>query len=90
VAVARLKKRETILIHMEILASLFASPKGPSRLAQSCNVNLGRIDDYAKALVEKGLIRSETMDKHEIFFITQEGLKVYHDWLDVWRRLPLG
>jgi predicted transcriptional regulator len=84
-----LKKRESILIHMEILASLFASPKGPTRLAQACNINLGRVDDYTRALVERKLIRSEVMDKHEIFFITEEGLTVYHDWLDVWRRLPL-
>jgi predicted transcriptional regulator len=89
-SVTRLKNRESMLVHMEILASLFASPKGPTRLSQACNINSGRIGDYTDALLAKKLIRAEIMDKREVYFITQEGLQVYNDWLEIWKRLPLG
>jgi len=84
-----LKKREPILIHMEILASLFASPKGPTRLAQACNVNYGRIANFTRQLHEKGLIRSDVVDGQEVFSISDEGYRVYTDWLGIWRKLPL-
>jgi predicted transcriptional regulator len=84
-----LGKREPILIQMEILASLFASPKVISRLAQSCNVNLGRMENFIKPMLAKGLVRSQTVDGLEVFFISEEGYKLYKDWLEIWRRLPL-
>ena len=74
---------------MEILASLFAAPKGPTRLAQSCNVNYGRIGNYTRPLLDKGLIRSDVVGGQDVYTISEEGFKVYHDWLEIWRRLPL-
>lgn len=86
----RLGKREPILIQMEILASLFESPKGPTRLAQACNVNYGRIGGFVDPMVEKGLIRSESAGGQErILWITDLGYQVYRDWLEIWRKLPL-
>ncbi len=82
-------KREPILIHMEILASLFEGPKGPTRLAQACNVNYGRIGNFTEPLLQKGLIRSETKEGQEIFAITGEGYALYKEWLEIWRKLPL-
>jgi predicted transcriptional regulator len=84
-----LKKREPILIHMEILASLFGSPKGPTRLAQSCNVQFARLESFTAALLRKGLIRTGTTDGQLVYQITDEGYKVYRAWLEIWRRLPL-
>jgi predicted transcriptional regulator len=84
-----LKKREPILIHMEILASLFASPKGPTRLAQSCNIQFARLESFTTALLRKGLIRTETADGQLVYLITDEGYNVYKAWLEIWRRLPL-
>jgi predicted transcriptional regulator len=84
-----LKKREPILIHMEILASLFASPKGPTRLAQSCNVQFTRLESFTSALLKKGLIRVEAADGQQVFRITDEGYSVYKEWLEIWRKLPL-
>ncbi len=84
-----MRKREPILIHMEILASLFSSPKGPTRLAQSCNVQFGRLGSFTSTLLKKGLIRSAEVDGQEIFSITDEGYEVYKAWLEIWRRLPL-
>ncbi len=84
-----MRKREPILIQMEILASLFASPKGVTRLSQSCNVNQGRIENFIRPMLGKGLIRSQTVDGLEVFSISEEGYLLYKDWLEIWRRLPL-
>ncbi len=84
-----MKKREPILIHMEILASLFASAKTHTRLAQACNVQWARLENFTSALLKKGLIRVETVDEREVFAITEEGYKLYRDWLEIWRRLPI-
>ena len=84
-----MKKRETIVIQMEILASLFASPKVVTRLAQSCNVNLARMGSYSGPMLAKGLIKKETRDGQEVYSITEGGYQLYKDWLEVWRRLSL-
>jgi predicted transcriptional regulator len=84
-----LRKRESLVIHMEILASLFASPKGPTRLAQACNIQFSRLESFTSALMQKGLIRSEMVEGQEVFAITEEGYSVYQAWLEIWRRLPL-
>ena len=74
---------------MEILASLFASPKGPTRLAQSCNIQFGRLESYTSALLKKGLIRAEAAEGQQVFSITEQGYNLYKAWLEIWRRLPL-
>ena len=84
-----MKKREPILIHMEILASLFESPKSLTRLAQACNLNFGRIERFTEPLVGKGLVRAEQREGVKVYLITEEGFRVYSDWLEIWRRLPL-
>ena len=84
-----MKKREPILIHMEILASLFASPKGPTRLAQSCNVQFGRLEGFTSALLNRGLIRVENVDGQQVYSITEAGYALYNEWLGIWRKLPL-
>ena len=84
-----MKKREPLLIFMEILATLQAGPRGPTRLAQGCNINYGRLEAYTTPLLGKGLIRSETADGQEVLSLSEEGYRVYRDWLEIWRRLPL-
>ena len=74
---------------MEILASLFAAPKGPTRLAQSCNVQFARLGNFTSTLLKRGLIRSEEVEGQEVYSITNEGYEVYKAWLEIWRRLPL-
>ncbi|HEV2137570.1 MAG TPA: winged helix-turn-helix domain-containing protein [Nitrososphaerales archaeon] len=85
-----MRKRETILIQMEILASLFASPKGPTRLAQACNIQYARLQNFTGPLLAKGLVESVTVDGEQRFSITDAGYKLYKDWLEIWRRLPLA
>ena len=84
-----MKKREPMVIQMEILASLFASPKVVTRLCQSCNVNVARIRALLEPLLAKGLVKSETIDGNEVFSVTDDGYRLYKDWLEVWRRLSL-
>lgn len=84
-----MKKREPILIQMEILASLVASPKVITRLCQSCNVNQTRIEGLLGPLLEKGLVRSQIVDGSDVFSVTDEGYRLYRDWLEIWRRLRL-
>jgi predicted transcriptional regulator len=74
---------------MEILASLFASPKVITRLAQACNVNPGRIENFTKPMLAKGLIRTQKADGLEVYSITDDGYRLYRDWLEIWRRLAL-
>jgi predicted transcriptional regulator len=83
-----LRNRGRTLIQMEILASLFESPKGPTRLAQACNFNLARIGEYTGPLLERGLI-VQGRDGEKVLAISEEGYKLYKDWLDIWRRLRL-
>ena len=78
-----------MVIQMEILASLFASPKVVTRLCQSCNVNVARIRALLEPLLAKGLVKSETIDGNEVFSVTDDGYRLYKDWLEVWRRLSL-
>ena len=84
-----MKNREAILVQMEILASLFASPKVSTRLAQSCNVNTGRIGSIVGPMLAKGLVRKQVVDGQELLMISEEGYRLYKDWLEIWRRLPL-
>jgi len=84
-----LKQRDNMLVQMEMLASLFASPKVLTRLCQSCNVNMSRIDGLLRPMLASGLVKSETVDGQEVYSITEEGYRVYRDWLEIWRRLTL-
>jgi predicted transcriptional regulator len=85
-----LRKRESILIQMEILASLFASSKGPTRLAQACNIQYARLQNFTGPLLAKGLVESNVVEGEQRFAITDAGYRLYKDWLDIWRRLPLA
>ncbi len=84
-----MRKREPLVIHMEILASLFVSPKGPTRLAQSVNLQFSRMEAFTEALLKRGLIRAEDREGQQVYSITEEGYSVYKAWLEIWRRLPL-
>ena len=74
---------------MEILAALCEEPRGPTRLAQACNLNYGRIQSFVAPLEAKGLVRRESRDGQDVLLVTESGYAVYRDWLAVWRRLPL-
>ncbi len=82
-------KREPSSIYMDILANLIEGPKGPTRLAQACNINYGRLAGFTEKMLEKGLIRKEMLDQQEVFAATEEGCEVYHKWSELRKSLPL-
>ena len=81
-------RRENILIYMEILSSLCGGPLGPTRLAQKCNLNYGRLGTFIDPLKAKELVTAVVVEGEEVLAITEKGYKVYSDWLEIWRRLP--
>ncbi|MBI3859031.1 MAG: transcriptional regulator [Thaumarchaeota archaeon] len=85
-----MKRREPVLIYMDILAALFEGPRGPTRLAQACNINYGRLENYTGPLLTKGLLRVGGAEGQEALSITEQGRDLYLEWLEVWKKLPLG
>lgn len=72
-----------------MLAILIEGPRGPTRLAQACNVNYGRVSGFLEKLLEKGLIRKETVGEQEVFAVTDEGYEAYRLWGEIRRRMPV-
>ncbi len=84
-----MRARDDIEVQMEILASLFASPKVFTRLCQSVNVNPSRMQKYVSPMLTKKLVAIRREEEREVYAITDEGYELYKDWLDIWRRLSL-
>ncbi len=83
----RLKRRPAFLVYGEILKELSGGQLGKTRLARICNIPLDRFDYYVGPLLNKSLVRSEISEGHEIFLITQEGMKLLYDLESILRRL---
>ena len=82
-----MKRRPNILIYMEILDLLLDGPKGPSRLSQAMGLNFYKFLEFATFLRTKDLVRIETQEGHEVYFITPQGAEINADWKKVWNRL---
>ncbi len=67
-------------MYMEILGALYEEPRGPSRLAQVCNINYARLASYLTPLEAKGFIRKETRQSQQILSLTELGHETYLDW----------
>jgi predicted transcriptional regulator len=85
----RLKKREPLEIYTAILAILIEEPRGPTRLAQACNINYGRMSGLLAKLLDKGLIRREDTVGQGVFAITEVGYEVYRLWGELRGRMPI-
>lgn len=72
---------------MEILDLLLDGPKGPSKLSQAMGLNFNKFLEFVAFLTAKELIRVEAQEGHELYFITQEGSELNHDWKKVWSKL---
>ena len=75
-----MKRRPNIIIHMQILAYLLDGPQGPSRISQALNLNFNKFLEFATYLESKRVIRREVQDGHDLYFVTPEGVEVYHGW----------
>ena len=83
----RLKRRPAFLVYGEILKELSGRELGKTRLARICNIPLDRFDHYVGPLTSKGLVRSEISEGHEVFRITEEGMKLLYDLESILARL---
>ncbi|MDA4127480.1 MAG: hypothetical protein OK452_09835 [Thaumarchaeota archaeon] len=80
-----MKNRSTVVICWELLKALSAGPQMPSRLARVANVPFNRLGEYLGLLASRGLVKMESVDAHDKYSITIDGMQVLGD-LD--RALP--
>ena len=50
---------------------------------------MSRIDGLLRPMLSSGLVKTQIVDGQEVYSITDDGYKVYRDWLEIWRRLSL-
>jgi predicted transcriptional regulator len=83
-------RRNTLATAMEVLAALREGPLSPSRLAQRCNINYGRLGDTLGPLEANGWIVTETTGGQEVHVLTQEGLQTYLRYELLWNEYQRG
>lgn len=79
-------RRNQFVTSMEILAALREGPMSRSRLAQACNINYGRLDEFLAPLEEMAVVKKESAEKQELLSLTEEGLRFCHEWEALWNR----
>ena len=82
-----MKKRERILILMEILSILREGPRGPTRLAQSVGLSFDVFMDYAKDIESRRFVTKSVVEGHEVYMISPEGNQLLLDWQKVWDKI---
>jgi predicted transcriptional regulator len=75
---------------MEILAALREGPLVPSRLAQRCNINYGRLEDELEPLIRNGWVVKDSTGDQNLRKLTQEGLKTYLSYETLWNKYQRG
>jgi predicted transcriptional regulator len=68
-------RRNNLETAMEVLAALREGPQNPSRLAQRCNINYGRLGETIDSLLTKGWIGKESTGSKEVYTLTDKGLE---------------
>jgi len=82
-----LKKRERILILMEILSILRGGAKGPTRLAQAVGLSFDAFVEYSKEVESRGFVTKSVVEGHEVYVISPEGNQLLLDWQKVWEKI---
>jgi predicted transcriptional regulator len=83
-------RRSKLATAMEVLAALREGPLNPSRLAQSCNINYGRLEDELRPISALGWISMETTGGQDIYVLTQQGLQTYQKYEGLWNEYQRG
>ena len=85
-------RRNTLATAMELLAALREGPLSPSRLAQRCNINYGRLGDVLEPLEANGWIAKEGKDANnpEALTLTRDGLQTYLRYESLWNEYQRG
>ena len=65
---------------MDIMERLLDGPKGPTRLAQACNLSYDVLMRYIRELVQRRFVDAEDYDGHEVVIITQSGVDLYREY----------
>jgi predicted transcriptional regulator len=60
---------------MEVLAALREGPLSPSRLAQRCNINYGKLGETVDPLLANGWIAKQKTGNQEVHILTERGLQ---------------
>jgi predicted transcriptional regulator len=84
-----LKNRSNLLTFMEILGALAEGPRLPTKLAQACNINYGRLGEFTGPLESMGYIRKDMVDGHEVFTVTGDGLKIQGEFERLRSKFPI-
>lgn len=82
-----MKKRERILILMEILSILREGPRGPTRLAQAVGLSFDAFVEYAKEVESRRFVTKSMVEGHEMYSISPEGNQLLLDWRKVWEKI---
>lgn len=85
-----IRRRSPFIAYMEILGALYEEPRRPSRLAQACNINYGRLFDYLTPLEEKGMVvrrdgvqqpQQSEQPQQQVYTLTDLGRQTYLEWI---------
>jgi len=68
---------------MEVLAALREGPLSPSRLAQRCNINFGKLGETVNPLLANGWIAKEKTGSQDVHTLTKTGLQALLQYLMV-------
>jgi len=71
---------------MEILAALREGSLVPSRIAQRCNINYGRVEEDLGPLLSNGWVVKDTTVHQDLVRLTEEGLKTISSYESLWNK----
>ena len=83
-------RRNPFATAMEVLAALREGPLSPSRLAQRCNINYGRLDETLAPLRANGWIAHQKAGSQDVHALTDKGLSVLLQYLTLWNEYQSG
>lgn len=84
-----MRRRQTLLIVMQLLEILIQEPRGPTRLAQAANLNYERLQGYMQTLFSNGLAATESRDGHDTYSATPKGKELYFRWAKIFEEVKL-
>lgn len=74
-----MRNRSKVVICWELLRALAPGPQGPSRLARVANVPFDRLTEYLNPLLSSDLVRKESTEAHDLYYITPGGMQGLND-----------
>jgi len=72
---------------MEILSSLRAGSKGPTRLAQATGLSFDKFAEIATVLESRRFILKATREGQSVYVITPDGSELLQDWERIWTKI---